>query len=348
MGAGKRVLGGAAAYAALRALRRAARRSRPEEPDPSGAEPGATQPGGGRIVPAGEPDDRAERAVLVLVALTVAAAVAFIVVYALDTLPHQTQLLGLCIGVAFLAAGAAFIVAGKGLVVDEEAEEPYPEPRAETDEAVIAQMVEEAGGKIKRKRLLTLGAAAAGGAFGLALLAPALSFGPAFDMDTFLKTPWRRGRRLVDEAGRPLRAADIERGTFYTAFPEGVPREQLSAPIVMVRVLPEELELPPHLRGYDADGILAFSKICTHAGCAISLYRVPLYAPVSPEPALVCPCHYSTFDVRRGAEVIFGPAGRPLPMLPLMTDRQGNLRAAGNFDGPVGPSWWGVRMKEPK
>jgi ubiquinol-cytochrome c reductase iron-sulfur subunit len=338
MGKGRRMLGGAAAYVALRLLRRRARDTPPDEPE-SGQE---------RIVPPGEPDDRGERAVLALVALTIVAAVAFPVIYALDRLPNQTQLLGAALGVALLSAGAAFIVAGKRLVVEEEAEEDYPEPRSEPDEAAIAQMVDEAGGKISRKRLLGAGAAAAGGALGVAFLAPAVSFGPVFDMDTFLRTPWKRGRRLVDEHERPLRAADIETTTFYTAFPEGVDREQIAAPLVLVRLPPAQLELPPHLQGYDAQGILAFSKICTHAGCAVSLYRAPLFAPASPQPALVCPCHYSTFDVAKGAEVIFGPAGRPLPMLPLMIDRQGNLRAAGNFDGPVGPSWWGVRMKGPK
>ena len=95
--------------------------------------------------------------------------------------------------------------------------------------------------------------------------------------------------------------------------------------------------------GWAPHGILAYSKICTHAGCAIALYRKPMFAPTDPKPALICPCHYSTFDVARGAEVIYGPAGRPLPQLPLSVDRDGNLRAAGNFSGPVGPSWWGVR-----
>jgi ubiquinol-cytochrome c reductase iron-sulfur subunit len=337
MGKGRRMLGGAATYLALRLLRRRARARPPEEAE-SGQE---------RIVPPGEPDDRGERAVLALTVLTIVAAVAFPVIYALDRLPHQTQLLGASLGVALLSAGAAFIVAGKRLVVEEESEEDYPEPRSEQDEAAIVQMVDEAGGKISRKRLLGAGAAAAGGALGIALLSPAVSFGPVFDMNTFLTTPWRRGRRLVDDHGKPLRAADIEGSTFYTAFPEGVSKEQLSAPLVLVRLRPGELELPPHLQGYDADGILAFSKICTHAGCAISLYRAPLFAPASPRPALVCPCHYSTFDVAKGAQVIFGPAGRPLPMLPLMIDARGDLRAAGNFDGPVGPAWWGVRMKDP-
>jgi len=77
------------------------------------------------------------------------------------------------------------------------------------------------------------------------------------------------------------------------------------------------------------------------------MFRYPLYAPHAPGPALVCPCHYSTFDPATGGDVLFGPAGRPLPQLPLQIDGEGNLRAGGNFSGPVGPSWWGVRMRGP-
>jgi ubiquinol-cytochrome c reductase iron-sulfur subunit len=89
---------------------------------------------------------------------------------------------------------------------------------------------------------------------------------------------------------------------------------------------------------------MAYSKICPHAGCAISLYRYPTYGPTSvTEPAFTCPCHYSTFTPGDGGRVIFGPAGRELPQLPLMIDDDGNIRAAGDFDEDVGPSWWGVR-----
>jgi ubiquinol-cytochrome c reductase iron-sulfur subunit len=108
-----------------------------------------------------------------------------------------------------------------------------------------------------------------------------------------------------------------------------------------VRLPPDRLRLPAGRDGWAPEGILAFSKICTHAGCAIALYRSPLYAPTEPDHALVCPCHYSTFDVTRGAKVTFGPAGRPLPQLPLRIDERGLLRAAGELSDKPGPAWWG-------
>jgi ubiquinol-cytochrome c reductase iron-sulfur subunit len=144
-----------------------------------------------------------------------------------------------------------------------------------------------------------------------------------------------------------MSADDVERDTFYTAYPEGADRETLGAPLVVVRLEPAALNLPSGRNGWAPGGILAYSKICTHAGCAVALYRKPTFPDVQPQPALVCPCHYSTFDPATGGSVLFGPAGRPLPQLPLYVDPAGHLRAAGNFSGPVGPSWWGVRNRKP-
>jgi ubiquinol-cytochrome c reductase iron-sulfur subunit len=299
-----------------------------------------------RLVPKITPDRRAETAALVLLACSGACAIGFVVVYAVDSIPRQTQFLGLALGLAFVFFGAALILAGKRLVPEEELSEAYPAEN-QLDQELVAELVEQADEGWTRRRLLKLGLLGAGGALGLAAITPALSLGPLFEVDRFFRTPWRRGRRLVDEAGRPYRAADIGVRSFYTAFPEGADKEQQGAPVVVVRVQTATLQLPPDLAGYDAAGIVAYSKICTHAGCAVSLYRVPKFAPVEASPALVCPCHYSTFDVRDGGTVLFGPAGRKLPMLPLRIDANGYLRANGNFDSPVGPSWWGVRNRRP-
>jgi ubiquinol-cytochrome c reductase iron-sulfur subunit len=296
----------------------------------------------GRIVPPGAPDRRAENVVLFLFGCATLCGAAVPVVYAWDAIPNQTQFLGLALGLAFAFVSAACILIGKRLVVTEELEEDYGLTNPDDEEA-LDRLVEESGDRFTRKRLLFLAGAGAGTALGAALLTPAASLGPVFDVSSLYRTPWRRGVRLVDEAGRAFRADDIERATFYTAYPEHADREQMGAPVVVVRLEPAELHLPHGRGGWAPDGIVAYSKICTHAGCAIALYRKPTFPDVEPGPALVCPCHYSTFDVTNGGGVLFGPAGRPLPQLPLAVDSSGELRAAGNFSGPVGPSWWGVR-----
>ena len=297
---------------------------------------------GERVVPQGAPDRGAESLVLLLFGAAAVCGVAFPVIYAWDAIPNQTQFLGLALGLALAFISAACIVIGKRLVVTEELEEEYSGTHPDDEEA-LDQLVEQSGSRFTRKRLLVLAGAGAGTALGAALLTPAASLGPVFDVSSLYRTPWRRGTRLVDEAGRAFLVDDIEEGTFYTAYPEHADREQMGAPLVVVRLEPAELQLPDDRRGWAPEGILAYSKICTHAGCAIALYRKPTFPAVEPKPALVCPCHYSTFNVATGGQVIFGPAGRPLPQLPLEIAGGGELRAAGNFSGPVGPSWWGVR-----
>ncbi len=294
-----------------------------------------------RIVSEGEQQPRAELAVIALLLCAAASALAFILIYGFDRLSGQTQLLGLALGCCFAFLSAAAILASKRLVVDEEIEEAYPEPHPEAEEEVV-QITEESATRLTRKGLLLAAGGAAGGTLGLALLTPAVSLGPAFDTGVLRESAWRRGRRIVDEKGVPYRAGDIEVGSFYTAFPENEAHDRVSSPLLLVRLDPATLELPPDRAGWAPQGILAYSKICTHAGCAVSMYRYPLFQPTSPRPSFVCPCHYSTFDPAAGGKVLFGPAGRPLPQLPLMIVDD-VLVAAGGFSGQVGPAWPGVR-----
>jgi ubiquinol-cytochrome c reductase iron-sulfur subunit len=296
-----------------------------------------------RVVQPGDPSPRAELVVILLLWLAAFAAAAFVVFYGVG---FSTQVLGGTLGGALALIAAALIVASRTLVVTEELPEEYPEPHPEEQEEV-AEVFEQSTSRITRKRLLGTAAGAAAGTLGVAFVTPAVSLGPLFDTDPLRATPWRRGRRLVDENGAPLKADDISPETFYTAYPEGASRDEIGSPLVVVRIDPVDLRLPPGRKGWAPEGILAFSKICTHAGCAIALYRKPLFPGAEPKPALVCPCHYSTFDPATGAQVTFGPAGRPLPQLPLMIDAARDLRAGGNYSGNVGPAWSGVRSDPP-
>ncbi|MGH2835512.1 MAG: Rieske 2Fe-2S domain-containing protein [Solirubrobacteraceae bacterium] len=284
-----------------------------------------------------------EFAVVALLVVATICAVAFIFVYAFFSpggMPDE--LLGISLGLCLIFIACALALVGKQLVPNEELEDDYPQEHPEKQAEIIEQ-VHAAGSMITRKRLLLGAGSVAGCALGAAALTPVLSLGPFWDTAPLDQTPWRRGVRLVDEHGDALAAGDIFKETFYTAFPEGADPEELGSPIVVLHLNAADLRMPRDRSGWTPRGIVAYSKICTHAGCAIALFRKPTFPTVEPQPALICPCHYSTFDPFTGGTVTFGPAGRPLPQLPLEIDGAGHLRAAGNFSARVGPGWWNVR-----
>jgi ubiquinol-cytochrome c reductase iron-sulfur subunit len=298
----------------------------PAEPDPSE-----------RTVPANR---RAENLVALLLVLAAAFGFAFTVLYIV--LETDTQLLGVAMGGALAMLAAAAIVAGKLVVPQETSVEQRDELLEEPEVEEVVEIVEAGGEGISRRVLLTGAGGLAGVAVITAAATPLASLGPPAGSEH--ASPWRRGIRLVDDQGRAYAAADIQIGSFYTALPEGENPESFGAGVLVVRLPAHMIDLPQSRRAWAPQGIMGFSKICPHAGCAISLYRYPTFGPTSTdEPAFTCPCHYSTFTPGDGGRVVFGPAGRSLPQLPLMIDAEGNLRAAGVFDSDIGPSWWGVR-----
>jgi ubiquinol-cytochrome c reductase iron-sulfur subunit len=296
--------------------------------------------GAPRLLPRHRAPRWAELTVLWALLLAAAAAIGFIAVYALGA---DTQWLGLLLGSAFALLAAASILTGKALVPQEQKEEERRSLDHDREDLDVAVYFQESGEGITRSGFLKAATGVAGLTVVGAMVVPLASCGPFLDVAQLRRMAWSRGRRLVDDAGKPLRAEDIAVGAMVPAFAEGVDRDRLDASLIVVRLHEEDLHLPTPRASWAPLGILAFSKICTHAGCAVSMFRYPLFPAKVPRPALVCPCHYSTFDPARGGEVIFGPAGRPLPQLPVAVDGNGDLRAAGRMSGPVGPSWWGVR-----
>ncbi|HEY2630887.1 MAG TPA: Rieske (2Fe-2S) protein [Solirubrobacteraceae bacterium] len=280
----------------------------------------------------------AEWAVVAVLLLVPLAGLAFVGLFVLDP---NTQLLGLALGVTLALVAGALVLAGRWLVAQEtKVEQRSRLADPEATRAVVEHAAEGVEG-ITRRRLLAGAAGVAGAGLAAAVAIPVVALGPGLE-EQLRRTPWRAGRALVDEQGHQILAADIVQRGFLTAFPQGADQEDLGSPVVVVRVDPATLKLPAERAAWAPQGILAYSKICTHAACAISLFRDPLSLSTEPQgPALVCPCHYSTFDVLDGGSVEFGPAGRPLPQLPLRIDDAGALRAAGPMSGPVGPSWWG-------
>ena len=157
---------------------------------------------------------------------------------------------------------------------------------------------------------------AAIGAFAVLGLVPLISL--ARKPGRQARTGWARGVRLVDEGGLPVSHDRLVNGGIETVFPQGA-MDLPEAPAVLIRG--------------DDGGYRAFSKVCTHAGCPVALYRHASHQ-------LICPCHQSIFDVDDGAKNVSGPAPRPLPGLALAVDTEGYLIADGDFDAPVGPDDW--------
>ncbi len=257
----------------------------------------------------------------------------------------DTQLLGLCLGLALVFGGVAAATAGKKVVPQETAAEPYHyfgDPEAQQD---VREIIAETREGVSRRKLIAGAAGVAGATVGAAAVFPLASLGPSVGQRIYT-TPWRAGRRVVDSSGKLLGPDDVQVGTFVLAFPEHAARDDLGSPIMLLRFPREELRLAPSRKRFAPEGVVAYSRICTHAGCAVSMYRHPLFPPNEPQDALVCPCHYSTFDPKDGGRVLFGPAARPLPQLPLRLNAAGLLEAAGDFFDPIGPSYGGIRLED--
>ena len=146
-------------------------------------------------------------------------------------------------------------------------------------------------------------------------------------------TAWKAGSRLVTPEGRPMRADDLAIGGIETVFPEGAVDAPLAA-TVLIRLPENTPDADPSRQDWVRQGNIAYSKICTHAGCPVAIYR-------ERSLELYCPCHQSVFDVVHSGKPVSGPATRALPQLQLDVDAEGFLIARGDFADPVGPdSWW--------
>ncbi|MGP3535056.1 cytochrome bc1 complex Rieske iron-sulfur subunit [Microbacterium sp. RD1] len=306
---------------------------------------------------------RAVRTVYTLFYLSVAASVWAIAAYmifpiesgALIDIRYNNLFIGLGIALALLAIGVGAIHWSKAVMSDKEFIEPRhatrgrDETRAGAVQAFAAANEESGFGRRTMIRNSLFAALAASILPGITLfrgLAPESTPEHPHAGDPVYRlehTMWKEGMRLAhDPSGRPIRASEVTLGSAFHVIPEelagithhdGYLEEKAKAIVLLMRLLPEDLNEPEDKKDWSYDGIVAYSKVCTHVGCPVALYEQLTHH-------LLCPCHQSQFDVANGAAVIFGPAARPLPQLPITVDDEGYLVARSDFHEPVGPSFW--------
>jgi ubiquinol-cytochrome c reductase iron-sulfur subunit len=308
---------------------------------------------------------RAERIVALFFLGAFAASVAFIAYYigwsgrdggmhGVDRARESNYILGGLMALSFLALAIGVTIWVRRLMTSKPIVQERHEMRADqqTREAFTETFLEgaEDSGITKRpllRRTLLLAAAP----LGLAPLVLLRDLGPLPEK-RLRHTYWgpaveqarkegKKGVRLVvDGTNKPLKVSDFASpGGMITVIPEGVeehaqhPLNEIAKAVTILINIPEDLFKPAAGReNWHVNGIVAYSKICTHVGCPAALYEQTTHR-------ILCPCHQSTFDATNAAKVVFGPAARPLPQLPL-AEENGYLIATGDFPEPIGPSFW--------
>ncbi|HTU82970.1 MAG TPA: Rieske (2Fe-2S) protein [Candidatus Acidoferrales bacterium] len=262
-----------------------------------------------------------ERAIAGALIVAMFGSLGFVAAYATggDRLYEGIALAAAFGGLCATAIGWAFWIVPDEQVAD--AIEEYPSP-PEVRGALAGELRTDLR-EVSRPRALVRLLYVAAGCVVAALLVPIRSLGPN-DQGRLFHTRWKRGDRLVREDGSAVRAADLNVGSIVTVFPEGWLGDAQSQ-AALIRV-------PSDTPG-TAQGYLAYSRVCTHAGCPVALYRASA-------KQLLCPCHQSVFDVLRDGAVVSGPADHALPRLPIEVAADGTLRALGDFPVPVGPGFW--------
>jgi ubiquinol-cytochrome c reductase iron-sulfur subunit len=298
--------------------------------------------------------ERAERQVAILFVLSAFGTIGTIASY-IFIKPHtfvfvpvigdtnaQQLFLGLGLAVSLLFIGLAAVHWAKQLMPDHEVVAERHEFRSDDkDRKEFVESAKEgaAASGLGRRSLIKRSMGLALGLIGLTPLVLLRDLGslPKKELE---KTNWKAGTRLVlDPSNRPVKVSDLEVGSvaqILPELPEGQERtlESIATDaVLLIRIRPEEFNLDSERLSWTHEGIIAFSKICSHMGCAVALYE-------QQTKHLLCPCHQSTFDVTRAAKVIFGPAARPLPQLPITVDAEGYIVAKSSFNEPIGPSFW--------
>jgi ubiquinol-cytochrome c reductase iron-sulfur subunit len=244
--------------------------------------------------------------------------------------------LGISLALGMFGLGVGMVAWGKYLMP----RGPFSEsrhatgPTEEEREAFLTDFASRGKVAIERRGFLVKLLALAGGVFGIVAIFPLLrSLGP-LPKHMFYTTAWRKGDYLVTPDGRRVHVDDLEEGGVLTVFPPNDIGGALSQTI-LIRPLLTDVVTAPLRKTWGPAGYLAFSKVCTHAGCPVALYEHAI-------GILLCPCHQSAFEVGpdKPAVPIFGPAPRPLPQLALYVDRKGYLRAQHGYYEPVGPGFW--------
>lgn len=284
---------------------------------------------------------RAERLVATFFLISALGTVGWIVSYVWGNpaLQYYTPVFGVGFGMSFGGLGIGMVLWAKKIMPEEVAvqdREPFPSPPAER--AVAAEEFTrsfEATG-LGRFRLLRRTLLIAAGALGLPFIVALKSLGP--NVGTELDyTHFHKGTRLVDVNNNPIHIGDLQIGGAVTVFPENHVADAALSIAWLIR-LPPGLNRPlPGRADWTYDGHISYSKICTHAGCPVGLYEQETHH-------LLCPCHQSLFDVIHGCAVLFGPATRPLPQLPITVDAEGYFIAKQGFDQPVGPGFWQLNL----
>jgi ubiquinol-cytochrome c reductase iron-sulfur subunit len=288
---------------------------------------------------------RAEKIVAALFILAMLAGIGFIAAYiglpanGEDSVLRSNLALGISMAVTFLALGVGAVIWVRRLMPDVELTEARkPLASSEADRKAFAETFREgaeASQFVKRPILRRTLIAAT-----LPLVAAPIvllrDLGP-LPGTTLRHTVWRKGLRLViSDTGRPVKPADFDSpGGMITVIPEGFQDNDdalVKATVIIIKFEPGEIKFPTNKK-WVVDNIVAYSKICTHVGCPVALYEQTTHH-------ILCPCHQSTFDAPRGAQVLFGPANRPLPQLPMGVNSEGYLVALSDFKVPVGPSFW--------
>ncbi|MEU7854601.1 Rieske 2Fe-2S domain-containing protein [Nonomuraea sp. NPDC049141] len=300
---------------------------------------------------------KAERIATLCFAVTFLAGIAFIISYVYFQVgsPESTGVSNLALGstltLALLGLACGIVVWVRMIMPKYSlVQERHPMVSAEDDREYVAETFVQGAnesGFVKRKmmRRTLLLAAAPLGLLPVVLLRDLDNSkmpGAAFNK-TLRHTVWgektKEGKPLrlvVEGTGQPIRAADFNSpGGILSVVPEGYEHDLnalAKATLILIKFRPEEIKSGTN-QNWTHDGIVAYSKICTHVGCPAALYEQTTHH-------ILCPCHQSTFDAADGAKVIFGPAARPLPQLPITVDGEGFLIAKGDFNVPPGPSYW--------